>query len=151
MVCGRPQSTRTYDVLRHGLHIFKMCSNEIPFQANWLCVQPLCSLFIHNVAVVKLSRVLCFVVLLWCSFCSFCNSQSCRGEALVRFVIHSVAVVQFSLVLHVMMLLWWSSCSFCNSLCCCGTAPARFEIRNVAVVQLLLMLQFGQIVNASKP
>ena len=97
-----------------------------------------------------------FAMLLWCSsrsYCAllrccggaparFCNSQSCRGEALVRFVIHSVAVVQLSLVCHFIMLLWWTSCSFlwfamllgCNSCSfldlqrCCGAAPVHVHI-----------------------
>ena len=100
---------------------------------------------------VQLSLVLCYVVLLWCSSCSFYTSQSCRGAALVRFVIHSVAVVQFSLVFHFTMLLWWSSCSSCNLQCSWGASLVRFEIHNVAVVRILPMFTSGHILNVSKP
>ena len=122
-------------------NVFKLNSTSSKF-----IIRPTpCSFFIHKVAVVQLSQALSFVVLLWCSSCSFCNSQSWRGEALVRFVIHNVAVVQLSHVLNLAMLLWWTSCSFCYSQCCWGASPARFVIRNVAVVRLLLIFHSGQL------
>ena len=140
-------------------NVFKV--NSIPSK----CIMYPTTLFfsiIHNVVVVQLSLALCFVVLLWCSSCSFCDSQCCWGTAPARFAICNVAVVKLLLifdlfetcnvavvtlllVLWFAALLWWSSCSFCNSQCCCGWAPAHFVICNIAVVKLLLVLWFAML------
>ena len=92
---------------------------------------------------------MCFVVLLWCSSCTFCTSQSCRVETPVRFVIHNVAAVQLSVDLNLTMLLWWSSSSFCNSQCCWGKAPTLFVICNVAVVKLQLIFDLFETRNVA--